>query len=220
MEVSDVLENKGLVEHCLMVFGNGWRYVYGTYGLILTESHLALKQQQYPNQINKYIDFIKSECINKRTVDCVGFIKSYLWWNIGDVKYDAATDTSANGMYYLSVEKGKISSMPEILGLCLWKNGHVGVYIGQGKVIEARGTKEGVICCSISDNTWSHWFKCPYITYPQITWEQIIDEFADHPVEWKTAIKVLKNAAKADGNLGSLEIFKYLPDLLEKIYNK
>lgn len=50
------------------------------------------------------------------------------------------------------------------------------------------------------------------------TWEQIIEAAAGRPDEWKAAIQIAVNAAKADGNLGALEILKYLPDLLEKTY--
>ena len=52
-----------------------------------------------------------------------------------------------------------------------------------------------------------------------LTWKEIIKKVASAPEEWENAITVAVNAAKADGNLGALEQFKYLPELIEKIYN-
>ena len=59
--------------------------------------------------------------------------------------------------------------MPELKGLILYKTGHVGVYIGNGKVIEctlgSRG--DGVVETNISAVKWTHWLKLPEITYIQ-----------------------------------------------------
>jgi len=53
----------------------------------------------------------------------------------------------------------------------------------------------------------------------QLNWKEIINKVASNPEEWENAINVAVAAAKADGNLGTLEIFKFLPELIEKIYN-
>lgn len=53
----------------------------------------------------------------------------------------------------------------------------------------------------------------------KLTWKEIIKKVTSAPEEWENAITVAVNAAKADGNLGALEQFKYLPELIEKIYN-
>ena len=53
----------------------------------------------------------------------------------------------------------------------------------------------------------------------QLNWKEIIAEVASNPVEWENAINVAVSAAKAEGDLGALEIFKFLPELIEKIYN-
>lgn len=47
-------------------------------------------------------------------------------------------DIGANQMYYNAKESGPISTMPDIPGLAVWHEGHIGVYIGGGQVIEAR----------------------------------------------------------------------------------
>lgn len=46
-------------------------------------------------------------------------------------------DVTADGMFNLAVEKGPISTMPDIPGIAVWHQGHIGVYIGNGYVIHA-----------------------------------------------------------------------------------
>lgn len=50
-------------------------------------------------------------------------------------------------------------------------------------------------------------------------WLDVIKKVTDFPEKWEKAIITAVNAAKAEGDLGALEIFKYLPDLIIKIYN-
>ena len=68
-------------------------------------------------------------------------------------------------MYENATEKGSIDSMPEIPGLAVWHTGHIGIYIGNGEVIEAMGTRYGVVRTYLDDGSWTHWLKIPYITY-------------------------------------------------------
>jgi hypothetical protein len=160
--------NYGLVDHCKKALAEKWGYVWGTYGKVLTSDLLQRKLTQYPKEVGRYLDYIKRNYINKRAADCVGLIKSFVWWNSKEPVYDADTDKSANGMFNAAKISGNIEMLPEIPGACLWKDGHVGVYIGNGKVIEAKGTKYGVIQSPIKGigaNKWTHWFFCPYIEY-------------------------------------------------------
>ena len=220
-----MLTNKGLVEYAKKALSEKWGYVWGTFGQLLTESLFKQKLDQYPDQIGSFKNFITSNWMNRKVTDCVGLIKSYIWSGTGKLVYDSKTDVSANGMYDKASEKGPIANIPEIPGLCVYKKGHIGVYIGNGQVIEAHGTKYGVIQTPLKgtgSTPWTHWLKCPYITYEdvkQLNWIEIIQKVASNPAEWETAIIVAVNAAAADGNLGALEIFKYLPDLIEKVYN-
>ena len=160
--------NLELVSHAKMALAEKWGYVYGTYGLALTEKILQDKLKQYPDNVKQYESFIRQNWVGKRTADCVGLIKSYLWWNGSNPTYDSKTDVSANGMYSKAIEKGSFSTLLEVPGTCLWKNGHIGIYIGSGQVIEAHGTKYGVIQTPLKGTgatAWTNWLKCPYIDY-------------------------------------------------------
>lgn len=62
--------------------------------------------------------------------------------------------------------------------------------------------------------------KIPVAPPPVPEWKEIIKKVASDPDKWEKGIETAVNAAKADGDLGALEIFKYLPHLIEKVYNK
>lgn len=87
-------------------------------------------------------------------VDSSGLIYSYS---------GGARTTEA--MYGTSVERGSISTMPEIPGLGLYQPGHVGVYVGSGMCIHAKSEQTGVVYESVSANHWTSWFKIPGIEY-------------------------------------------------------
>lgn len=218
-----MLTSKGLVDHAKMALNEKWGYVFGTFGNVLTVDMFKDRLASYPDNVGKFKEFIVNNYIGKRTSDCAGLIKSYLWWNGKDAVYNPKFDLSANQMYAIAIEKGPLNSIPEIPGLCLWKEGHAGIYIGGGQAIEAHGTKEGVIQTPIKGpgaTPWTHWFKSTFITYETAPlWEQAIDVGSNgYASEWKKAIKTLSESAGT--NVTVDPIFKYLPELLTNIFNK
>ena len=74
-------------------------------------------------------------------------------------------DIGADTMYENATEKGTIDTIPEIPGLAVWHEGHIGIYIGNGEVVQAANTKAGVIRNKLEDTAWTHWLKIPYINY-------------------------------------------------------
>lgn len=161
--------NLGLVEWVKLAYNSGWGYVWGTFGEVLTEGLLEAKMEQYPDNVPQYEDFIRENWLGKRTADCIGLIKSYSWWNADEQRiiYLSNNHPEAGTEYIFSqaTVKGTIDTLPEIPGLVLYKKGHVGVYIGNGEVIESAGTKQGVIKTQIEGSAWTHWLKSPWITY-------------------------------------------------------
>lgn len=160
--------NKDLVKHVEMALAQKWGYVWGTFGMILTPTLFNQKLKQYPGGVGNHESFIRRTWLNRRTADCVGLIKSFIWWDGTNPRYNGSQDTSANGMYGRAKKKGPLSTIPEIPGICVWHKGHIGVYIGNGWVIEARGTTAGVIKSPLRGTgaaRWSHWLECPFINY-------------------------------------------------------
>lgn len=151
---------------------NHWGYVYGTYGTILDKTMLELKAEQYPDMVENNIEFITSNWLGKRTADCVGLIKGYSWYDTENKKTVIGSnnmpDIGADKMFENATEKGTIDTLPEIPGLAVWHEGHIGIYIGNGEVIQAANTQVGVVQTKVSATAWTHWLKIPYIEYLEL----------------------------------------------------
>lgn len=158
--------NTGLVAYAKAQLG--LPYWYGTFGQTATEALYKAKAKQYPSRY-KRSNYNQgwAHQYGARVHDCVGLIKGYLWSDTptSAPKYKAAQDLSADGMIKACKRKGAIKTMPEVVGLLVHYKGHIGVYIGNGYVIEARGHNYGVVKTKLSDRGWTSWGYCPFITY-------------------------------------------------------
>lgn len=154
--------NTGLVAYAKAQVGNP--YWYGCFGQKASKELYNAKKKQYPSM---YEWSCPATQLNKKVHDCVGLIKGYLWRDsaAGAPKYNANQDVSANVMYSKCTKKGKIKTIPEVAGVLVFMDKHVGVYIGNGEVIEARGHAYGVVKTKLKDRPWRNWGYCPYITY-------------------------------------------------------
>lgn len=161
--------NIDLVKWAIHAQENGWGYVYGTYGAVLDEAVLSGKISQYPKEVGDNESFIRQNWLGRRTADCVGLIKGYSWYDTESKKMQIGAngmpDIGADMMFENASEKGSIDSIPEIPGLAVWHEGHIGIYIGNGEVVQAANTRVGVIRNKLNDTAWTHWLKIPYITY-------------------------------------------------------
>ena len=158
-----------LAAYAVQAWENGWGYVWGTYGKVMTESLLQSKLAQYPDNVGAYEEFIRANWLGRRTTDCCGLIKSYGWLNTETMTFsyqsNGVVDTGANGMYRSAAVSGTIDTIPEIPGLAVWCDGHIGVYIGGGEVIEAMGTRYGVVRTKLAERYFTHWLQVPGISY-------------------------------------------------------
>ena len=161
--------NLDLVQWAIEAHSSGWGYVWGTYGHVLTRSYYEAKLAQYPEGVGNYADFILANWLGKRTADCVGLVKGYCWFDpeAQSIGYavNGMPDIATEQMIEWCDEKGSISTMPEIPGLLLWMDGHVGIYIGDGYAIEAMGTRYGVVKTQVAGRGWQKWGKIPCIEY-------------------------------------------------------
>ena len=158
-----------LVQYAIHAYQEHWGYVWGTFGLVLTESLFEAKLAQYPDALAGNADFIRQTWVGGRTTDCVGLIKGYGWLDAEteEIVYNTngMPDISANEMYHSATASGPIDTIPETPGLAVWHDGHIGVYIGNGEVVEAMGTRYGVVKTKLEGARWTHWLKIPYISY-------------------------------------------------------
>lgn len=134
-----------------------WGYIFGTSGQVWTQAAQdRITKEKAGNPNYKLSIEYGSKWIGRRVTDCSGLI---LWllllWGIR-VPH-GSNSIWKNG--YLS-HKGKITGDIPVGALVFKLRGendyyHVGVYIGNGNVVEAQGTRAGVILSQLG--TWTHY---------------------------------------------------------------
>lgn len=155
----------GLVKYCKAQLGKP--YWYGTFGQLSTKSLYIQKKLQYPAYY-KAKDY--DDQMGQKVHDCIGLIKGFMWCtDSSDAKPRYASngfkDYSADGYLRKAKVKGSIATMPDVEGVAVFMKGHVGVYIGDGKVIEARGHSYGVVETKLTERKWTHWAYIDEIKY-------------------------------------------------------
>lgn len=167
----------------------GQPYWYGTCGYNCTSSLLKAKARQYPSHYgsSRSARYNKDIAAKQVCADCVGLGKGFIWTSGGGAilaaigtgtkivnKYGSGgcPDKSANGMFaYAKAKKlkyGTIATIPDIPGLAVRKDGHVGYYIGDGKVVEAQSFAKGIVITNLKDRPWTDWYEFPGIKYKEI----------------------------------------------------
>ncbi len=175
--------NEGLVKHAEKALELKTKYMWGGILRPITAEYVNMLSGIYgaaQYSASRIAALKKLENRGYYGVDCVGLVKSYYWsgkpnGGTGSPNYGKAgfPDVNANAMFAAARVKGKIDTMPEIPGLVVYcrSRPHVGVYAGDGKVIESTLSSkgDGVIQTNLKDWIWEYWFECPYIEYPEIS---------------------------------------------------
>lgn len=171
------ITNLQIVEQCKKMCGMGGpvekksgkiTYYKERYGYVLggqgqTYSKALAQQWGAVKRCGKSAAYFTRDCAHwfgRRIVDCSGMIVEAI--RAYDKSYG---DRAANTFRNQFSGSGKISSIPEVPGVAIWKSGHIGIYIGGGKVIEARGYKYGVVLSELSSQAWKEWGYIDGITY-------------------------------------------------------
>lgn len=158
--------NIGLVSYCKAQLGRP--YWYGSQGQIASpELEQRLRRQSFTSG-----QWSQSKYNNANTQyglkvhDCIGLIKGYFWSDGLDEpttknRIDLYPDVNASGAYtHGTLKSNDMSKMPDVPGLAVFKKDggkivHVGVYIGDGKTIEAEGHKNGVVEKTFNSSYWN-----------------------------------------------------------------
>ena len=138
----------------------GCGYVLGTYGQICTQQLLENRAVADPENGASYYLGDCSRWIGKLVTDCSGLIEWFLLKK-GVTNYDSYS----GGIYKSWCHKTStdITTMPRVPGTLVFKRNskgiyHVGVFIGNDRVIEAKGAMYGVVVTQYSaDATWNAW---------------------------------------------------------------
>ena len=191
--------NLGLVEFVKSKLEVPTIYMLGGFGRRLTQSHIDhrinnLKCVHTTNNRKRI-----QQGIGSYAYDCVGIIKGYLWEDSpGRVRYNEpkGSDQNTNMMYADNAGRGLIRTMPELPGLIVYMKGHVGVYIGNGEVVEATPAfgAWGVTKTKLKDRPWTHWIKYKFIEYIEPVVEKpIVQEKLYKIKPGDTLTKISKN---------------------------
>lgn len=197
------MKNKEFIEKLQNIVDNfNTVYMWGVFGAPVTESVISGKVNQYPSWYTAARQAAFRALIENGYFgfDCVNLLKAILWgWNgeaskpYGGAAYasNGVPDVSADGMITKCTDVS--TDFSDIVpGEAVWLPGHIGVYIGGGKVIECTPIwKNGVqvsACLNIgaiaglNGRSWTKHGKLPYITY----------EVEESPVQEAEATNIYK----------------------------
>lgn len=179
-----MITNKEFVEKAMDIAENyNTVYMWGTFGHVVKDSLIESKAKQYPERYSDSRQSSLEKLVEKNYwgFDCVGLIKGILWgWNgnraksYGGAVYQAngVPDSSANTIFKKCTEQSSDFSNVEV-GEAVWMDGHIGIYVGNGLVVEATNKwKDGVqiTACNCSKTgynrrDWTKHGKLPYVEY-------------------------------------------------------
>lgn len=203
--------NKHFVEFVKKMCDLKSPYWYATCIFKCTESRYKSKKNQCPSHYtsDRTARYKADIAAKKISADCVGGCKGYAWTNGGEGVFEAwgtdktftnksgshgCPDKSANGMFTWAKSKGadwgEMKTMPELPGIALRFDGHVGYYIGGGYAVEWRGFAYGCVKTKVSGRKWTHWYKLPFIDYGE---GALVDNGS---VTYKLGDRVLKKGMK------------------------
>lgn len=161
-----VISTSALIDKFKYALDNDWGYIWGTSGEVWT---LAKQNAATREQTVKY----GMKWVGHNVADCSGLF-SWAFKQLGGYMYHGSDTmfrkyTTVNG----TLNSGKRTDGKELLpgtAVFVWKKadqkyGHVGLYIGDGWVIEAASTQSGVIKSKVSNSKWSHWGELKGVNY-------------------------------------------------------
>ena len=151
------LTGKKLAEFVVTKIGTP--YVYGAKGADgkLTMDRLNYLRKNYPSVITSSYYLKAKRYVGKVCCDCSGLISWYTKKVYGSSQlYSIATTKK-------TINKHNISEIP--VGAVVWKPGHVGVYIGNGYVVEAMGIDYGTVKTKLVNRTFTHWLLFSFMEY-------------------------------------------------------
>lgn len=144
-----------LARLALEVHSQKWGYIFGKAGVKWTA---AMQDAMDKTTESKYDSARKygRKWVGHYVADCSGLVK-YLCKKCGVVVPHGSNSQWRDSLF----EKGIIPGNAFPMGALVFKlrNGtdfyHVGIYVGNGNVVEAQGTQTGVVMTKLS--TWSHY---------------------------------------------------------------
>ena len=161
-----------------------WGYIWGTAGILWDESRQKQKVQYMVSKYGSgwktgtaakqdnyyYAALYGSKWAGHRVADCSGLFR----WAFGELGGKIAHGSNSIYDRYCN-SKGKLTAENRKTlrpGTAVFtynentkKRPHIGLYIGNGEVIEAASTQKGVIKSKITDSKWKYWGELKMVSY-------------------------------------------------------
>lgn len=211
------MTNKELVNNAVAIFMNQKTvYAKGGIGITLTQAEVDRLIKQYPENAK----YISSKDIGKHACDCSGMIvgMAYDGWTVDkDPVWTRAHDWNDQMLHDRLTDT--CDPKDAIPGMCLWKQGHVGLYLGNGIEFDSNAEKSGsgIHKRKITDVKWELAGKLPEIEYVGVNVGDIIpmtvtriengiaygETRVDEPEEIKVGSRVTIDPGAVAGGLNS-----------------
>jgi hypothetical protein len=196
------LSNLDFINFCQNLLGAPYWFNAST--IKATKNAYKVNSIRYPEEYNKRdISFYEQAIAEHEIVtDAIGLIKGFAWSDGGEailanrgnplvhnykVGSNGCPDKTVNGMFVWAtaqnIQWGNMETLPEVPGLIVTTHGRLGVYEGNGYVIEANKEAGYVTREHISKSPWRFWYQLPFIEYTEQI--KIVDRLAlpEEPAE-------------------------------------
>lgn len=177
MNVNEFVDKLKMAEQCRTL------YVMGCFGWPMTKNNKTrcINEEKYnAKRERKYM--IENTDDSVFGFDCVNLIKGILWgWNAnynhtyGGAVYKSNEVPDSGADNFFSLCKIKRTDFSKIVyGAAVWMEGHIGVYVGNGQVIECSPRwQNGVQYTNLANigktsghaRTWTAWGLIPFVDY-------------------------------------------------------
>lgn len=149
----------GLISHARAALNGDTKYIYSCAMQPLTLDKLNEVYNNYPQYLSaSRYEKAKKEYIGKNCTDCSGLIYSYYR------RFRTSESMYNNASKRQSLNRSNVVGVVPP-GAVLWRDGHVGIYVGDGYEIEARGFDYGIQRRKVSETTFTHWLTFDDINY-------------------------------------------------------
>ena len=153
-----------LIEKFRYALENDWGYIWGRWGQIWTAADQANASKEMTVKYG-------AKWIGHHVADCSGLFR----WAYDQLGLAIAHGSNSIYDRYCK-DKGKLKSGKRTDGRDLLPGtavftgdvndrGHIGLYIGGGDVIEAKGTQAGVVKSKVTESRWTWWGELTAVDY-------------------------------------------------------
>ena len=167
-----VISSKALIAKFQYALDNNWGYIYGIKHQLWSKAKQDDYRKAYGNDPDRKLSCEKGDkWIGHWVTDCSGLFA----WAFDELgRYIAHGSNSIWDKYCSSkgtLKNGKTGSGKELKpGTAVFtssgeRHNHIGLYIGNGTVIEAQGTIAGVITSKVTNKKWTHWGELKGVDY-------------------------------------------------------